>query len=91
MKKEWIEEVKKITFDRFPEFKDSEPEVATKEYKVSSRLLSKLGLGSRETARKEMVLIFRKEFTTEDGVKLKKTLKVHIDGRGRITKFSGTK
>ncbi|RKX68786.1 hypothetical protein DRP53_09990 [candidate division WOR-3 bacterium] len=91
MKEEWIEEAKRITFDRFPEFKGIEPEVKSREYKVSSRLLAKLGLGGRETIRRETILTFVREFTADDGVKMKRILKVHIDSRGRITKFSGTK
>ena len=88
---DWIEEAKRVTFERFPEFKGVEPQIREREYKVSSRFLAKLGFGGKEVIKKETILTFVREFTAEDGIKMKRTLKVHIDAKGRITKFSGTR
>jgi hypothetical protein len=91
MVKEWIDEAKRVTFERFPEFRGIEPQVRERRYKVTNRLLAKLGLGGKEAIRTETILTFVREFSAEDGVKIKKILKVHIDAKGHITKFTGTR
>jgi len=89
-----IDALKKIITKQFPELKNIEPKIETKEIKPDVNTASKLGIDMKRTpVRKQQVHVatFGAQIKASDGSTVKRVVRATLDEDGNIIRISHSK
>lgn len=89
-----LEDLKRMITKQFPDLKDIEPKIETKEIVPKVSIMAKLGINMKRTpVRKQQVHIatFGTQVNTDTGAPVQKVVRATLDADGNIIRISHSK